>query len=356
MSGGWGVAGGERRVLLAALLAAVVLVGTAATATAEDGLRVVEVRDRSSPVSSAPAYAAALLASAGVLCFALGLRTCADRSRVDERMAAYVAPPVHPTQRKDDRPSFRARALVPAVAWLARMVGNLLPDRQIERIRTHMALAGMPYSRQLTQFLAAKAGLAIGAALLTSLYLLPSGESLLKTLGLALAAGALGFYLPGLWLARRIAHRRRQISRALPDALDLLSISVSAGLGFDGAMLEVVQRWKNPLGDEFAAVLRDLKFGKARRDALRELAERTGVEDVTDFVAAVIQADELGTPIKETLQIQAEQMRVRRRHRAEELARKATIKMLIPMAIFIFPAMFIVLVGPAVPSLRTFLQ
>jgi len=240
---------------------------------------------------------------------------------------------------------------VPLVAALADATQGLMPARQVERIRVNLALAGMPYSRHLSQFLAAKAALAVGLALAIGLYATrgagPSGGTVLG----ALAAGALGFYLPGIWLGRRIARRRQLLVKALPDALDLLSISVSGGLGFDGAMQEVVQRWSNPLTEEFGAVLRDLKLGTSRRDALRDMGRRTGVEEITAFVVAVIQADELGTPMRDVLHIQAEQMRMRRRHKAEESARKAVIKMLVPMVFFIFPSLFIVLIGPAVPML-----
>jgi tight adherence protein C len=290
-----------------------------------------------------------LMAASAVACVALGLRLRLARATVDARLDTFVAGSLGAPRGQPDGPSFSRRALLPLVAWLARVVNGLLPDRQIERIRADLTMAGLPYSRHLAQFLAAKAALAIGGAVLASLLL--AGAPLPRVLVGAGAAGVLGFYLPGLWLRQRIASRRRQVLKALPDALDLLSVSVSAGLGFDGAMLEVVQRWDNPLTEEFAAVLRDMKLGTSRRDALRDFARRTGVEEVRSFVAAVMQADELGASIKDALRIQADQIRLRRRHRAEERARKATIKMLIPMVLFIFPALFIVILGPAVPSI-----
>jgi tight adherence protein C len=276
------------------------------------------------------------------------------RGQTEARLEVFVGPSLGVGQAPKRGPSFLSRTLTPLtplVAVLAELTSSLLPDRQLERIRANLAMAGMPYSRQAAQFLAVKAGMALGAALLAGLYLLRVGAPLVQMLVTAALAGVLGFYLPGIWLGRRMASRQQQVLKALPDALDLLSISVSAGLGFDGAMLEVVQRWQNPLTEEFAAVLRDLKLGTSRRDALREFARRTGIEDVANFVAAVIQADELGTPMREVLNVQAEQMRMRRRHRAEERARKATIKMLLPMVLFIFPALYVVLLGPAVPSL-----
>lgn len=310
----------------------------------------------------ASTYLAAVLASLGALLVTLGAWIRIARSQIEDRLEMYVAPTLGIVPIRGRR-SLGGRTLLPLlttltplVSWLAKTTQSLLPERQILRIRANLALAGMPYSRHLAQFLAAKAGLAFGMAALGWLYQWRTGAPLGTLLLTAGMASALGFYLPGIWLGRRMRRRRQLILKALPDALDLLSISVSAGLGFDGAMLEVVQRWQNPLTEEFSAVLRDLKLGKSRRDALREFSQRTGVEEVNNFVAAVIQADELGTPIRDVLKVQAEQVRRQRRQHAEESARKAVIKMLIPMILFIFPALFIVLVGPAIPSLSDALK
>jgi tight adherence protein C len=290
-----------------------------------------------------------------VLSVALGLRWRLTRARAGARLASY-APVLDLTVRppRSGR-SILSRALTPLaplVSWLAALTERLLPDRQVERARANLAVAGLPASRHLAQFLAAKGGLAIAGALAGWLYQAQLGAPVAMSALYALTLGLLGFYLPGIWLGRRMAWRRLQVVKALPDALDLLSISVSAGLGFDAAMLEVVQRWRNPLTEELAAVLRDMRLGTSRREALRAFAARSGVDDVNNFVAAVIQAEELGSPMKDVLRIQADQMRMRRRHRAEEQARKAVIKMLFPMVFFIFPAMFVVIIGPAVPSLQ----
>lgn len=302
-------------------------------------------------------HLAGLIAAGGVLLFAIGLRLRLAHAGISGRFDLHVAPARGFIRPRASAASAPRRLLslfsplLPLVFSLADATQGLLPKRQIDRIRANLALAGMPYSRQLSQFLAAKAALALALALAIGLSQARIGAPAPRTMVGALMAGVVGFYLPGIWLGRRIARRRQLIVKALPDALDLLSISVSAGLGFDGAMQEVVQRWRNPLTEEFGAVLRDLKLGTSRRDALRDLARRTGVEEIISFVAAVVQADELGTPMKDVLHIQAEQMRQRRRHKAEESARKAVIKMLVPMVMFIFPSLFIVLIGPAVPML-----
>jgi len=142
------------------------------------------------------------------------------------------------------------------------------------------------------------------------------------------------------------------MERALPDALDLLTISVEAGLGFDAAMAKVAEKSDNELSRAFARVNAEVRLGKLRRDALRDMAQRAGVQDISNFIAAVIQADQLGVSLSKVLRVQSEQMRVRRRQRAEELANQAPIKMLFPLVFLIFPSIFIVLLGPAVIQIQ----
>jgi len=186
-------------------------------------------------------------------------------------------------------------------------------------------------------------------ATLTFLLLTLTGQYLPKRFLATLVAGGLGFYLlPTLWLSSRIGKRQTEIVKALPDALDLLTISVEAGLGFDAAMSKVAEKWENELSLAFSRVIQEIQMGKLRREALRDMADRMEVTDVSSFVAAIIQADQLGVSIAKVLRIQSEQMRIRRRQRAEEKAHQAPVKMLFPMAFLIFPALFIVLLGPAV--------
>jgi tight adherence protein C len=171
-----------------------------------------------------------------------------------------------------------------------------------------------------------------------------------KLLVLALFV-ALGFYVPEMLLTSRIQRRQKAIRRAMPDALDLLTICVEAGLGFDGAMQKVSEKWDNELSRAFARVIRELQLGKLRREALRDMADRIGLPEMTSFVAAVIQSEQLGVSMAKVLRIQADQMRIKRRQIAEEAAHKAPIKMLVPMALLIFPSICIVLMTPAVLSL-----
>jgi tight adherence protein C len=153
--------------------------------------------------------------------------------------------------------------------------------------------------------------------------------------------------MPQMWLSSQISRRQAGIVKALPDALDLMSICVEAGLGFDQAMGKVYDRWDNELALAFGRVLREIALGKTRRDALKAIDESMGVSDVTTFISAIIQADQLGVSISKVLKIQSEQMRIKRRQRAQEKAQQAPIKMMIPMVLLIFPSIWLVLLGPA---------
>ena len=158
---------------------------------------------------------------------------------------------------------------------------------------------------------------------------------------------ALGFYFPQLWLTSQIQKRQKNIRKAMPDALDLLTVCVEAGLGFDAAMSKVSEKWDNELSLAFARVIAEIQLGKLRREALRDMADRIGLAEMTSFVAAVIQSEQLGVSLAKVLRIQSDQMRVKRRQLAEEEAHKAPVKMLIPMAFLIFPSLMIVLLTPA---------
>jgi tight adherence protein C len=161
----------------------------------------------------------------------------------------------------------------------------------------------------------------------------------------------IGFLGPVFWLGRKIKRRQKNVLKILPDAIDLMTISVEAGLAFDGAMQRVADKWDNELSKEFGRAISEMRVGKSKRDALREVVARTAVPDLSTFVASIIQADQLGVSIAKVLRIQSEQMRVRRRQRAEEQAHKAPILMMLPMVFLIFPATYIVILGPSVPKI-----
>lgn len=173
-------------------------------------------------------------------------------------------------------------------------------------------------------------------------------QSFTRSFLFALVAGVIGFYFPQLWLNDQIKKRQKSIRQNMPDALDLLTICVEAGLGFDAAMANVAKKWDNELSMAFGRVIKEIQLGKMRRDALKSMAERIDIPEMSSFVAAIIQSEQLGVSMSKVLHIQSEQMRMLRRQYAEELAHQAPVKMLIPMISLIFPSIFIVLLTPAV--------
>jgi tight adherence protein C len=227
-------------------------------------------------------------------------------------------------------------------------IGQRLTSRERMGVtEVKLAQAGYPYGMRTVDFLGLKV---IVAALTAGLVFLIVGIAM-GNMGtgviLALVGTVLGFFLPDYWLTRSIRARRRAILVAVPDTLDLLTISVRAGLGFDAALAKVVEKTRGPLADEFRRALAEVRMGKARRDALRDVVARTEVPALTTFIGAIIQAEQLGVPIARVLQVQSEQLRIERRQRAEEMAAKAPIKMLFPLVGCIFPSMYIVILGPA---------
>jgi len=263
---------------------------------------------------------------------------------IAERLAQFAERPLTLEEIELQKP-FRERVLSPLVNGLSTRLAKMMPKQTVDRLRVKLETAGNPM--QPGAFLVLQAVAVVVCVILAFVLLrgLPSNQQLLFGIGLAL----IGIVLPTQWLTGRVKSRQKSILKALPDAIDLLTISVEAGLGFDLAMQRVVEKWDNDLSREFARVLADTRLGKNRRDALRELTGRTGVGDLSTFVAAVIQADQLGVSIAKILRVQSDQMRIRRRQRAEELAHQAPIKMLFPLVFLIFPAMFVVILGPAVP-------
>jgi tight adherence protein C len=211
--------------------------------------------------------------------------------------------------------------------------------------------AGMTGRMNVSDFIGLKGmGTLGGAAFGGLLVLLGHPETVVSAI-VVLGFAVAGYVTPDLWLRSQTSQRKTAIANALPDAIDLLTISVEAGLGFDQAMARIVSKSDNLLTREFARVLQQMRVGIARRDALRELVDRTGVEDLSQFVGAIIQAEQLGASIGRVLRIQSAEMRVRRRQRAQRLAQQAPIKMLFPMAFLILPSIFVVVLGPAIPRI-----
>jgi tight adherence protein C len=243
---------------------------------------------------------------------------------------------------------FFERVLLPIVRRLGDISSRFTPQHVIEQTRLKLELAGNPGRMDASTFMVlhfVSAFLFGGFILLLSL--LSKTYSLPIKLLMVLVFTLLGYFFPDLWIRSKINSRQKQVRKAMPDALDLLTICVEAGLGFDAAMSKVNEKWDNELSLAFGRVIREIQLGKLRRDALRDMSERLGLPEMTSFVAAVIQSEMLGVSMAKVLRIQSDQMRIRRRQHAEEEAHKAPIKMIFPMGLFIFPALMIVLLTPA---------
>src|SRR5688572_13552363 len=250
---------------------------------------------------------------------------------------------------------FSERVLLPNLRRLGEFASRFTPQQSLETVQHQLDLAGNPRGIDPTTFWAARIIATTGLAgfMLFISFISPPDSAMafraspIRAIGMAVGAAALGFFLPVMLLRSKIQRRQNLIIKAMPDALDLLTVCVEAGLGFDQAMSKVAEKWENELSLAFERVINEVRLGKLRREALRDMADRMDIPDMTSFVAAIIQADQLGVSMGKVLRIQSDQMRLKRRQRAEKKAHEAPVKMLIPMAFLIFPSIYIVLLGPA---------
>lgn len=293
---------------------------------------------------------AGLLAFLGVLLAVMGVAMPARRDPIEERL-------ILATQRSrtleeiEMQASFTERFLKPLSSQMAKVMSRLTPASAMENTQKRLMYAGLSARTQVSDYMGMK-GLAtlVGIGLAMGLGL-RFNTNIWAMAFFILVLGAMGYFGPDLWLRGQISQRKMAVTRALPDAIDLLTISVEAGLGFDQALARVVSKSDNALTREFARVIQEMRIGVARRDALRAMVERTGVDDLSSFISAIIQAEQLGASVANVLRIQAVEMRLRRRQYAERQAQLAPIKMLFPMAFLIFPPIFIVVLGPAIPNI-----
>jgi tight adherence protein C len=246
--------------------------------------------------------------------------------------------------------SFQERIIYPALRKFGELTTRFTPQNALQEITMKLERSGRAGWIDAPMFLALRfvaAGVAGFAAFL--IFTFSAVQQPFSTAMLySLIAVVVGFFFPQLWLNEQIKKRQKEVQKAMPDALDLLTICVEAGLGFDAAISNVAEKWDNELSLAFARAIREIQLGKVRRDALRDMADRIDLADLTSFVAAVVQSEQLGVSMAKILRIQADQMRMRRRQLAEEQAHQAPVKMLLPMVGFIFPSIFIVLMTPAV--------
>ena len=291
----------------------------------------------------------AVVVGLGVLMIFIGLARTPSRNTaemVQQRLSVYGGEKPLTLEEVELQRPFSERFLRPAIERLGSLMSRSTPQKARQNLMNRLDLAGRPGNLTPEDFAAvrivaaavmAAVGLGIGLLLANVVYLI-----------ISLAAGAiLGFYLPVLWLKQKVDARRSEIQKGLPDAMDLLVIAVDAGLGFDAALARVTDKYKNALSDEFAKVLREVSLGRPRLEAMDEMGRSSGVEDLHNFIQAIIQSEQFGTGIGKILRIQADEMRRKRRQRAQEKAAQATLKMMLPMVGCIFPTLWIVLLGPA---------
>jgi len=241
-----------------------------------------------------------------------------------------------------------SRLLKPIADDITKILLRITPREIINNFEKKIIMAGNPYKFTIREWTNLMVGIIVLLPLMTIVTGVLWAADPLRVIMLVGFEIISGFMIPNLILTKKMQDRKNEILKTLPDAIDLLTVSVEAGLGFDGALSKVVEKAQGQTAQEFSTVLQEMKVGKPKKDALKEMSNRVGLTDMTTFVGAVIQADQLGVSIGNVLRIQSEQMRQKRRQRAQEKAMKAPIKMLIPMVLFIFPTIFTVLIGPVI--------
>ncbi len=283
-----------------------------------------------------------------VILVIVGIRAPEAKDPIQERLAEFSVREEPITLEEIElSQAFTQRVVLPMLNSIGKVASRFTPQATLETTKRKMEMAGNPMRMDPSVFLVMCIVMAVvlGGSLI--LVFIITKRNWLQGLTVAFLFTLLGFFFPDLWLTSKITRRQKSIFRAMPDSLDLLTICVEAGLGFDAAMAKVHEKWDNDLALEFGRVIQEIRLGKLRRDALRDMAERLGVAEMTSFVAAVIQSEQLGVSMAKVLRIQSDQMRVRRRQMAEEEAHRAPIKMVFPIGLLIFPSLLIILLGPA---------
>lgn len=282
----------------------------------------------------------------------VGLETGRRERRAAEHLQTATGGPLLAAGLELKAP-FAERVLLPGARLLVQRLASLSPARNVEKLRHELVAAGSPHGLTVTDW----AGLRLLSTVL-GLLLLGGGAAAARADMLRVAEGAalgaaLGYILPGFWLHRRMSRRRRALALAFPNALDMLTVCVDAGLGLESAFLRIGEHWEHELAQEFRRAVMEIGVGASWREALHNLAYRTDVPSISSTVVVLLQASQMGYSISDTLHAQADQLRVQRRQQAQEMARRAPLKMLFPMVFFIMPAILAVVVGPAVPAVMS---
>lgn len=273
----------------------------------------------------------------------IGFGIVRARKAATERLAVYGSAEL--IREETLKKPVAERAIAPIFLGIGRILARFTPVGWLKKTQRRIVLAGSPGNLDANSWAVIKLLTSVGSIILW-FFLQGPLELRMKVLTFALLA-VLGFFGPDVWLTRRVDDRRLAMQRALPDVLDLLVISVEAGLGFDSALARVVGTVPGPLSEEFFRMLQETRVGVSRRDAMRHLTDRTDLDELRSFLLAMMQAEAFGVAIAQVLRVQADEMRVQRRQRAQEKAFAAPVKMVFPLVFCIFPALFIVLLGPA---------
>lgn len=287
-----------------------------------------------------------LIAAIAVVAVSLTRGEDADDDPLQARLAEYIQRgDVTSLEEIELSQPFSERVIIPIINKIGEISARFTPQKAMQDTARMMEQAGNPWPIDSATFLAIRfiLGVVLGVLGLIAF-----------TDPLYIGGAAIGgFYMPHLMLTSRITNRQTEIRKAMPDALDLLTICVEAGLGFDAAMAKVSEKWDNQLSLAFARVIKEIQLGKVRREALKDMSDRLGIAEMTSFVAAIIQSEQLGVSMAKVLRIQSDQMRVKRRQLAEEQAHKAPVKMIIPMAFLMFPTIMIIILTPAAIQIMT---
>ena len=299
-----------------------------------------------------------VLGIAGLIVLVLGTRWLMSGS-VTKRLNQYVAAPLDNTHSRVNAArlpprlitgSFFNRTLLPAFRGIGSFFGRITPGGAIEGLSHKLLVAGNPLGLGAREFYGISLASTLLGVYLAFLVFRRGTETI--NVALSILILILFYAFPKVWLNNRVSRRQNSVKKGLADAMDMLSVCATAGLGFDQSLQRVSEYWDTPIGHEFGRVINEMEMGLTRRDALSNLSDRLEIREISSFVALILQTEQLGMSISDTLHAQAEQMRIERRFRAQEQAQKAPVKMLIPMALLIFPAILAVIIGPALPILK----
>jgi len=272
-----------------------------------------------------------------------------EKKKIEERVTNVVGPqePL-PIRQRELSFSLYTRFIRPTLSSIFGILVKYIPAFNEDVLARKLNEAGNPYNLLPREVMVIKYLLACLMAFCVRLLMQSSGSSDPQTFVMIITGILLGWLLPDVLINSRIRQRKEQVCKELPEVLDLLTVCIEAGLGFDGALKKVVEKFKGVLADELYLVLQEISMGKPRRNALRDMADRLAVDDFSNFVGSIIMAEQLGISIGNVMRLQSRDVRQKRRQRVEEQAMKAPVKMLLPLVFFVFPAIFIVLLGPAI--------